>query len=62
MTMIRTEQYTDIDGEAMQVDFHDSYVELTVWHDSGCFPIDDVQQLRKLAAMLIEAANYLEGV
>lgn len=61
MKTIRTEDYTDIDGDLMQVDFHDTFIELNVFVGRGCFPMDDVKQIRQLAATLLEAADFFEG-
>ncbi|UGO53156.1 hypothetical protein HAZELMIKA_66 [Klebsiella phage vB_KaeD_HazelMika] len=53
--------YYDEDGDGLQVDCHDTHVELTAWHDSGCWVGEDPKALREIAAQLIRGAEILEG-
>lgn len=52
--------FKDDDGDELQVDHHDEYVEITTWHDCGAWPCSNPETIRELAADLIRAAERLE--
>jgi len=54
--------YYDEDKDGLQVDCHDTHVEITTWHDSGCWVCTDPKALREIAAQLVRGAEELERI
>lgn len=60
MKTFESTTYDDEDGDEMQVDCHDTHVEITTWSETGCWVCIEPETLRKIAAQLVRGAEQLE--
>lgn len=60
MKTFESKSYSDVDGDTLQIDCHDTHVEILVYSQFGCFPCDNPATLRAMAEQLVRGAEELE--
>lgn len=60
MKTFEVKEYKDVDGDELQVDCHNTHVEISIYSSTGSWPCADPMVLRDLAAQLVRGAEQLE--
>ena len=58
---VSVHEFHDDSGDGLQIDVHESYVEMVTYHQTGCFVVTDPETLRGIAKALNDAADMLES-
>ncbi len=61
MIAIESVNYPDVSGDDIQIDTHENFIEICVYHHSGCWPCDNPGTLRNVANQLLRAADKFES-
>lgn len=56
-------EFHDEDGDGMSVstDTFGTTCELSIYNDTGCFPMDDPDEVERLGLWLIDQAKYMRN-
>lgn len=56
-------EFEDIDGDVMtvSVDTNGTICEFHIYHTSGCFPMDNADEVERLGKWLIDQAKYMRS-